>query len=207
MNARSIVPTLIDRHGIISDQVDRKELETILRQLEQVLTTSTDGAIVEFGCYVGTTSLYVQRLMDTYEQREFHVYDSFAGLPDKVVQDSSPVGEQFKTGELSAAKKDFIMNFKKAGLKLPRIHKGWFSELSNEDVPENIAFAFLDGDYYESIRDSLSLIWPKLAPHAIIVVDDYMNEALPGAAIAVNEWIASHPARVQTAHSLAIIHT
>lgn len=207
MSFRTIVPALIDRYRIISDQVGRREFEVILRQLEQVLDVSDSGAIVEFGCYVGTTSVYIQRLLDTYGQREFHVYDSFAGLPDKSSQDLSPAGEQFKIGELTALKKYFIMNFKKAGLKLPHIHKGWFSEISGDDVPDTIAFAFLDGDYYESIMDSLKLIWPKLAPGAVIIVDDYMNEALPGAQKAVDEWIATHPARVQTAHSLAIIHT
>lgn len=201
----SIVPSLIDRYGIISDQVERDELETILTQLETVLTRTDHGAIVEFGCYVGTTSLYIQRLLDVYGQREFHVYDSFAGLPDKSQQDISPAGEQFKTGELCAAKKEFIMNFRRAGLRLPRMHKGWFSDLTPADVPDAIAFAFLDGDYYESIRDSLALIWPKLQPGAVVIVDDYMNEALPGAAIATDEWLRKHPAQLQAVHSLAII--
>lgn len=207
MSNTTQTPSLIDRYGIISDQVDKAELQVILTQLEQVLSATSEGAIVEFGCYVGTTSLYVQRLLDIYGQREFHVYDSFAGLPDKSAQDLSPAGEQFKTGELLAPKKEFIMNFKKAGLRLPRIHKGWFSEMTSDDIPDNIVFAFLDGDYYASIKDPLKLIWPKLAPGAVVIVDDYMNEALPGAAIATNEWLRTHPAKLQTAHSLAIIHT
>ncbi len=207
MNTRLTVPALIDRYGIISDQVTRPELEVILTQLERVLGTHQEGAIVEFGCYRGTTSLYVQRLLEAYGQHEFHVYDSFAGLPEKTTFDHSPAGEQFKAGELLASRKEFIMNFKKAGLRLPRIHKCWFNELTNADVPESIAFAFLDGDYYESIMDPLKLVWPKLIPGAVVIVDDYMNEALPGAARATDEWLRSHPAKLQTAHSLAIIHT
>lgn len=206
MNSRVTVPALIDRYGIISDQITRPELEVILTQLERVLSGSSEGSVVEFGCYLGTTSLYVQRLLDIYGQREFHVYDSFAGLPEKTSPDRSPAGEQFKAGELLAPKKDFIMNFKKAGLRLPRIHKGWFSEQTSDDVPDNIVFAFLDGDYYDSIKDPLTLIWPKLTPGAVVIVDDYMNEALPGAARATDEWLRTHEAKLQTAHSLAIIH-
>jgi O-methyltransferase len=137
--------------------------------------------------------------------REFHVYDSFEGLPEKLAQDQSRAGDQFKAGELAITKKQFIVNYKKAGLSLPRIHKGWFNDLTAVDVPEKIAFAFLDGDYYESVLTPLKLIWPRLVPGAAIVVDDYANEALPGAAKAVDEWVATHPARLSIEHSLAIL--
>lgn len=38
--------------------VDAKELGALLRELETVLRSGTTGNIVEFGCYVGTTSLF-----------------------------------------------------------------------------------------------------------------------------------------------------
>lgn len=198
---------LIERYGIISDQVEPRELQAILDELQKVLETGIVGAAVEFGCYVGTTSLHIQRLLGMYAPRESHVYDSFAGLPEKTPHDHSPAGEQFKPGELQTSKKEFILNFRRAGLVLPHIHKGWFNELSPDDIPLPIAFAFLDGDYYESIADSLALVWPKLTPGAVIVVDDYMNEALPGAQKAVESWLKTHPAKLTTKHSLAIIHT
>ena len=72
-------------------------------------------------------------------------------------------------------------------------------------MPEQIAFAFLDGDYYASIRDSLALVWPRLTPGAVIIVDDYANEKLPGAARAVDEWLATHPAQLRVQASLAIL--
>lgn len=206
--ATSELSRLITRYGIISDQITSQELTALLIELQLVLTRSSAGSIVEFGCYCGTTSLYIRRLLDQHAWRgEFHVYDSFAGLPDKTPRDHSPVGEQFTPGELRAAKKDFIMNFKKAGLAPPSIHKAWFSDLALSDIPDNIHFAFLDGDYYESIRDSFALITPKLAKEAVIVVDDYMNEALPGAAVATDEWLRAHPARMRTTQSLAIIYS
>ena len=72
-------------------------------------------------------------------------------------------------------------------------------------MPEIISFAFLDGDYYESIQDSFRLIENKLTPGAVIVVDDYANEALPGAALAVDEWVRSRGLRVRVEASLALI--
>ena len=199
------IPALIDKFGIISDQVERNELVALLEEFTRVVKDS-DGAIVEFGCYIGTTSLYIRRILDMLNQHnEFHVYDSFEGLPDKRSEDISPLGTQFVAGELQVTKKQFIREFHKAGLKLPVIHKGWFSDVSAEDVPDTISFAFLDGDYYESVMTPLKLIESKLAKNAVIVVDDYGNQALPGAAKAVNEWCGSNNYQIRSVHSLAII--
>lgn len=201
-------PTLLAKYPIISDQVDRAELATLLAELEQLLLHHSAGSIVEFGCYIGTTSLFIRRLLDLYHSDfEYHVYDSFEGLPRKVAADESPAGMQFVAGELAVSKKDFLMQFKKAHLRPPIIHKSWFSDLTLEDIPHSINFAFLDGDYYQSIRDSLTLITPRLVPGAVIVVDDYVSDALPGAARATDEWLHGRHAGLRVVHSLAIIHT
>lgn len=197
---------LLRTHPLLSDQVDKAELSVLLAEAESVLAR-VEGDVVEFGCYVGTSSVFLRRLLNSLgSQSKLHVYDSFAGLPDKVQEDQSPVGTQFTTGELCASKATLVGNFKKAGLEIPVVHKGWFSELSKNDVPEKIAFAFLDGDYYQSIIDPLRLIWPKLSTGASVVIDDYQNEALPGASKAVDEWIRRHPAAIRVQSSLAILH-
>lgn len=192
--------------SLLSDQVDEREIRVVLRELEKVIGGDVSGDAVEFGCYVGTTSVFLaDRLKNT--GRQLYLYDSFEGLPPKSSEDESPAGLQFKTGELLATKKQLIKNLKQRGVPMPVIKKGWFSELTKADVPGLIAFAFLDGDYYHSVRDPLKLIWPFLAPGAIIVVDDYANEALPGAARAVDEWLLSHSGELRVEHSLGIIHT
>lgn len=176
---------------IISDQISRAGLETVLIELEKTLARSVPGAIVEFGCYIGTTSLFIRRVLDSARQsgtREFHVYDSFEGLPEKSRQDSSAAGVAFEAGKLYVSKKEFIQQFKSANLRLPTVHKGWFSTLSAEEMPEPIAFAFLDGDFYESIIDSLKLVWPRMSNGGTIVIDDYKREALPGVERAINDF-------------------
>ncbi len=136
---------------IISDQVTRQGLSVIWRELEKILQAQTPGDIVEFGCYGGTTSLFIRRLLNQYDDaREFHVYDSFDGLPEKSMQDSNAAGVDFKAGKLFVSKAEFIKVFKGAGLQSPIVHKEWFSNLTQKDVPEALAFAFLDGDFYHS---------------------------------------------------------
>lgn len=190
---------------LLSDQIDERELSIILRELEKILAADILGDVVEFGCYVGTTSVPLGwRLANT--EKKFYVYDSFEGLPEKSSQDQSPAGMQFVAGELFASKKQLIKNFKQAGVPLPSITKAWFSNLTPTQIPEHISFAFLDGDYYHSVLDPLKLIWDRLTPGAIVIVDDYANEALPGAAKAVDKWLHTHSAKLRVEHSLAIIN-
>lgn len=195
----------LQRATLVSDQVSKREVGIVLRELQRAIEL-TGGDVVEFGCFEGTTSVPMALLLKDTD-RTLYLYDSFEGLPEKLPQDQSPAGEQFKAGELNASKKNLIANLKKGGVDMPRIKKGWFSDLTADDIPRHIAFAFLDGDYYESIRTPLRLIEPYLAPGAIIVVDDYVNEALPGAAKAVNEWTRQKGYTIRTEASLAILRT
>lgn len=194
-----MIDNLLQKFPLISDQVDKPELRVILRELESVLENKVQGDIVELGCYKGTTSLFLARLLEMRnEDRRLYLYDSFAGLPPKTVQDSSTVGDQFVAGELFATKADLVKTFVKNHLTQPTIKKAWFSDLSESDMPEKICFAFFDGDFYSSIRDSFKICQNLLSPGAIIVVDDYDSEALPGAARATDEWITQNQAMIKT---------
>lgn len=201
-----MVDELLKKYPIISDQIEKSELQVILNNLEKVLLDKVNGDVVELGCYAGTTSLFISRILKLKGSgKMFHVYDSFEGLPEKSASDSSPAGMQFKAGELSVSKKQFIDNYKKANLGIPAIHKNWFNNLTSADIPGAICFAFLDGDYYNSIKDSLNLIEGKLQGGAIVIVDDYQNEALPGAKKATDEWIKRKGYSIRAEKSLAII--
>lgn len=189
---------------LLSNQIDERELDIILRELRRTIDDGVAGDVVEFGCYVGTASVPMGKLMAP-TGRTLYLYDSFEGLPEKTREDESPVGLQFQTGELKATKRALMTNLAKAGVTRAHVKKAWFSELTADDVPHRIAFAYLDGDYYKSVKDPLALITPYLAPHATVLVDDYANEALPGAAKAVDEWVGRHGYKVRIEHSLAII--
>lgn len=189
----------------------------ILDLLRKTLGAKTPGDVTEFGCYRGDTSLLMERILE----REFPepksklwIYDSFEGLPDKTREDASSAGEEFKEGELFVAKREVIERFKKAGLQVPRVKKGFFENLNPEtDVPEKICFAFLDGDLYQSIKTSLALVTPKMACDengkilSVIIVHDYNNPQLPGVSKAVDEWMAQQKTapRLQRRETLAII--
>ena len=192
---------MIKNEQLLSDQVSSEEIDIILREYGK--TYDIAGDVTEFGCYVGTTSVFLAR--HARPDKTVWLYDSFEGLPPKAVQDESPAGLQFQEGELHATKKQLIANLRRYQVRNARIKKAWFNELTSGDVPGLISFAYLDGDYYHSVMDPLRLIEDRLAKGAMIVVDDYANEALPGAAKAVDEWLVGRNVRLRIERSLALI--
>lgn len=201
----------------MNDQVTKQETETILNLAEKTL--GAEGDFVELGCYKGDTSVLLGKLLQKTD-KNLWVYDSFAGLPEKTAEDASGAGKNFQAGELFVTKREVVDKLRRAGLKIgsrppeptnPTSHiiikKAWFDDLNPAtDLPEEIAFAFLDGDLYSSIKVSLKLVAPKMAQNGIIIVHDYNNSELPGSSRAVDEFLRAHPEKsLSVRHSLAII--
>ncbi len=200
-----------------NEQVSREETEKILAVARGVLPCVV-GDFVELGCYKGDTSLLLAEILKDYnrgggcgkpvensERRRLWIYDSFEGLPEKTEADESVLGEDFREGELFVTKRAVKERFLRAGLTVPEIKKAWFQDLTGADLPEKVAFAFLDGDLYGSIKDSLKLVEPKMASGGAILVHDYKNPALPGVMRAVDEWNRERKLKIEVFQSLAII--
>ena len=200
-----------------NDQITEQDTLKILELAKSAL--QIEGDFVEFGCYKGDTSLllaellaekspenHVENPVDSSAQnhvqnhaKKLWIYDSFEGLPTKSPEDESILGVNFKPGKLQVTKREVKARFLRANLPVPIIKKAWFSELTSTDLPGQIAFALLDGDFYQSIRTSLQLITPRMNKNGIVIVHDYTNPALPGVKQAVDEWIGNKAKPVKQA--------
>ena len=146
---------------------------------------------------LGTTSLFIQRLLEEYNSgKKFYVYDSFRGLPEKHRYDESQSDQKYYKGSCKTDLETFVHNFKKASLSIPTIKIGWFKEFKKIDFPEKICFAFLDGDFYTSIIDSLEQIYEKMEPKGIILIHDYNWSPLPGVKKACDDFFKNRSEKV-----------
>ena len=193
-----------------NDQVSELETEKIMEIARECLTLP--GDFVEMGCYKGDTSLMLAEAIRASngnladgEIKRLWIYDSFEGLPEKQAEDDSVLGVDFKEGELKVTKREVKERFLRANLPVPVIKKAWFNELKDEDLPAEISFAFLDGDFYESIRDSLNLVEPKMVEGGMIIVHDYNNPILPGVKKAVDEWITGKDVKKEVFQSMILL--
>ena len=90
---------------------------------------------------------------------------------------------------LKTTEEILLHNFLNNGLRPPVITKGWFKDVSEKKIPNQISFAFLDGDFYDSIYDSLNKIFDKVSSGGIMVFHDYERPDLPGVKAAVDNFI------------------
>ena len=105
---------------------------------------------------------------------------------------------------MAASPSDVRNNFETCGLPEASVHVGWFADSCPKNLPSVISFAHLDDDLYLSIKESLELVYPRLAKGAIVVVDDYCDpsrllrhDIFPGSFDACDEFFRDKPEIMQ----------
>ena len=193
-NAQNIVnkyiQNIVENNPPITNNMEKNQIYGILYYLDEILKNNLEGDIVELGCNVGTTSIFIKYYLNLSESDKiYHVYDSWEGLPEKMEYDICPTNDYFIKGRCKTSKETFIKVFNHYKLELPIIHSGWFKEIPDNEYPDKICFAFLDGDFYSSIIDSLNKIYHKMVKGGIIIIDDCGWDVLPGCKKAVDDFL------------------
>lgn len=147
-------------------------------------TSVLRGEVVEFGCYTGKTAA----LMSFVSAKPVWLYDSFQGLPDRTSADAG-AEPYFLKGSLACSVDEVMAYFMSHNLLQPRIYAGWFNEIRVDDLPELIRFAHIDGDFFESIRDSLEHVYPRMVRGSVCIIDDYSWGGLPGVKQAADDFL------------------
>lgn len=190
---RDDIRNLVNTYPAVNRAMGKGQLEGLLWHLQCVLDAGIEGDIVELGCNKGTSAMFIRRLLDLNEStKEFHVYDSWQGLPPRHAKDAGSAA-CFQKGSMTTPVQTFVENHTQARLRLPHIHSGWFKDIPDAEYPDKICFAFFDGDFYSSIIDSFEKVYNKVLPGGRIVIDDCGWENLPGVLRACNEFLVARP--------------
>lgn len=170
-----------------SSIISLDQVRILISLLENTLINKIPGDITEFGCYIGESSKYIRMMLDYYRsQKELYVYDSFEGLPPLSKYEENT---GWREGTLKTSQEVLEQNFLNNGLRPPISFKSWFKDVPENKIPEIISFAFLDGDFYDSIYDSLSKVFDRVSIGGIIVFHDYERLDLPGVKAAVDNFL------------------
>ncbi|HKR03110.1 MAG TPA: TylF/MycF/NovP-related O-methyltransferase [Bacteroidia bacterium] len=140
----------------------------------EMLVHNIPGDFVELGTYTGNSSLQIQTILENFKSdKQFHVYDAFNLTNDPATN----------------FKNIFIENFKKANLKLPQIHEGFFRETVPAELPRKLAFIHIDCTtefdqikLMDLILYLLEHIYPRMTSRAICMIMDYhdVNKTVRG---------------------------
>lgn len=161
------------------------------------------------GCFVECGVAYGAQVMAMAEaakpiQYEFHLFDSFEGIPmagpndhDQpgigafVVDPNLPLRERLKSSGISASSVENVKNnlAKQGFVRGFHYHKGWFQDTLPVTETGPIAMLRLDGDLYESTKVCLEHLWKKIVPGGCMILDDY---PLAGSRKALEEFFAAN---------------
>jgi hypothetical protein len=169
------------------------------------------GAIVECGVWRG--GMIAGIAMTVGADRVYWLFDSFEGLPDARPVDG-PAAAQWQANtagpyyydNCTASEEEAAESMLIAGVPDVRIRKGWFEDtLPTADFAGGIALLRLDGDWYASTRQALTMLFPRVNEGGIVIVDDYYT--WDGCSRAVHEYLSEHsrPERIETMDGVCVI--
>jgi hypothetical protein len=182
----------------------------LIKAVEYIVKAGIPGDFVECGVWRGgstmATALSLLEHKDT--QRTLHLYDTYAGMNAPTEIDVSVQGKpaeiEFNRTKTSddtstwcySSLDTVTRNVLSTGYPADKVKfiEGKVEDTIPGHLPDRIALLRLDTDWYESTKHEMMHLFPRLAPHGVIIIDDYGFWA--GARKAVDEYLAESGARI-----------
>jgi len=161
---------------------------TLHRLAREVEERGLPGALVDCGVYNGGSTALLSAGAPT---RPAWAFDSFEGLPEPGPRDDD-AGAEF-TGDCLGSQARVREAFERfAHPERLEIVKGWFDDTVAEAAPRigEIAILHCDGDWYDSVKVPLEVLYPQVVSGGYVVIDDYGYWA--GARRAADDFRAAH---------------
>lgn len=156
--------------------IGRRRMDNLRWCIETALRDGVPGDLAETGVWRGGACIFMRSVLKAYgvNDRKVWVCDSFEGLP-KPTLEADMKWRFWRFKELAISLEEVQGNFRKYGLLDDNVRflKGWFKDTLPDAPIESLAVLRLDGDLYESTRDAITALYPRLSPGGFLIVDDY----------------------------------
>lgn len=176
-------------------------LVDLYERIKSVERSGSAGLFIEAGCALGGSAIVIASAKS--QRRPFYVFDLFGMIPAPSEEDGADVRRRYmeiKNGRSAGIdgkpyygyEKNLFdkvtENFRRHGVAVEQnnVHlvRGLFQDTLRIDEP--VAFAHIDGDWYESVLTCLQRIEPHMVKGGMLVIDDY--DAWSGCRKAVDEY-------------------
>jgi O-methyltransferase len=154
------------------------------------LADGLPGDTAECGVHTGASSWFICEHF-AGSGKVHHGFDSFEGLPEPSALD----GAYWRRGDAAATEAEARANL--ADFEHVQLYRGWIPERFPEVADRRFCFVNIDVDLYAPTGDSIRFFYPRMVPGGVMLFDDYGSaRQSPGAARAVDEFMAGRPERV-----------
>jgi O-methyltransferase len=169
-----------------------RRMDNLQYCVETVLREDVRGDLIETGVWRGGAAIFMRAILKAHGEtgRTVWAADSFRGLPaphpHRYPADSGD--RHFVHDTLRVGVDQVRDNFRRYGLLDDQVRflVGWFKDTLPTAPIAELAVLRLDGDMYESTKQAMDSLYPKLSPGGYCIVDDY--GAVPGCRQAVTDY-------------------
>ena len=184
-----------------------ERLYRIERALARVNRARVEGDFAEFGVALGGSAIMAAKRLQG--NRRFVGFDVFGMIPPPGAADSEDSHKRYQA--ITAGKSHGIdgdtyygyvedlfgkvsASFAEQGIpvdgKRVSLVKGLFADTIPTHLPERIAYAHVDCDWHDPVRDCLEALARTMTPRGIIIIDDYTS--FDGCRRATDAFLATH---------------
>ena len=163
--------------------VDEYRCYELWQLVEQ--TSGLTGALIEIGVWRGGSGALIAKKASLCNiKNKIYLCDTFKGVVKAGANDS-----KYKGGEHADTSKEIVEEIiRKLKLENTKILTGIFPEETGALISDTaFRFCHIDVDVYESAKEILEWVWPKLVVGGIVVFDDYGFITCDGITRFVNE--------------------
>ena len=182
----------------------------LLESIRYVTAYGIQGSVVECGVWRGGSMMAAAFQLQALNaiDRELWLYDTFTGMTEPTDKDreaatgvtatellaSTPVADGDNVWCL-ADENDVRASMKSTGYPADLLHfvKGDVTKTLTLRAPEQVALLRLDTDWYASTKAELEVLYERLVPGGICILDDYGH--WEGARKAVDDFFVGHRPR------------
>jgi len=177
--------------------------------VEYIQQQQIEGDVVECGVWKGGSMAAVARTLNRMQNtdRLLWLFDTFEGMsapteddvdylgqPADQLLDNAPQSQaELRESIWCRCSLDGVRDtMQQTGYPSDqfRFVKGKVEQTLTETIPEKIALLRLDTDWYESTRIEMEVLFPRLVPGGVLIIDDYGH--WQGCRKAIDEYIANN---------------
>ena len=164
----------------------------LIQYVRHTLKINPEGTFVECGVWRGHSAHMIASLITEYSSsNKLYLFDSFQGLSERDIEDSSRIKMSKKEIKAEAEKFAFSEDLVRNNLQefnFISYFKGWIPERFEEVSNERFCFVHIDVDLYKPILDSLNFFSERLEKNGYIFLDDYGDSYFMGAKKALEDF-------------------
>jgi O-methyltransferase len=169
-------------------------LYDLYKTVEYIVQAGIPGAIVECGVWRGGSMMMIAKALTKFGDtgRTLQLFDTFEGLPypDDIDVDVFDITAkaQWKPEMAKGARSVVEANMAATGYLTVTYHEGRVEDTLANEALEQYALVRLDTDWYASTKVELEVLWDRIVPGGVLILDDYGH--WKGCGQAVDEFFA-----------------